>query len=61
LAKHDAEILRQMAGYRNRMVHFYHEIGPEELYDICTTHLDEIHLLLTKLVRWTRKDLKLKQ
>jgi uncharacterized protein YutE (UPF0331/DUF86 family) len=61
LAKHDAEILRQMAGYRNRMVHFYHEIGPEELYDICTTHLDEIHLLLTKLAKWTRKDLKLKQ
>lgn len=61
LAKHDAEILRQMAGYRNRMVHFYHEIGPEELYDICTTHLDEIRLLLTKLTKWTRKDLNAKK
>ena len=61
LGKHDAEILRLMAGYRNRMVHFYHEIGPEELYDICTTHLDEIRLLLTKLAKWTRKDLNAKK
>lgn len=24
--------MRVLAGYRNRMVHFYHEMTPEELY-----------------------------
>ncbi|MGD9346121.1 MAG: DUF86 domain-containing protein, partial [Candidatus Aminicenantes bacterium] len=28
LHKKDADVLRKMAGYRNRMVHFYHEISP---------------------------------
>jgi uncharacterized protein YutE (UPF0331/DUF86 family) len=30
----EAESMRKMAGYRNRMVHFYHEITPEELHEI---------------------------
>ena len=32
LSRKDADLLRQMAGYRNRMVHFYHEISAEELF-----------------------------
>jgi uncharacterized protein YutE (UPF0331/DUF86 family) len=58
LSRKDADLLRQMAGYRNRMVHFYHEIGPEELYDICTLHLDEIQLLCSRLVRCLKKPKK---
>jgi uncharacterized protein YutE (UPF0331/DUF86 family) len=27
VSKEEGRILREMAGYRNRMVHFYHEIG----------------------------------
>jgi uncharacterized protein YutE (UPF0331/DUF86 family) len=50
LNRKDADLLRQMAGYRNRMVHFYHEISPEELFDICGHHLDEIQLLSNRLV-----------
>ena len=50
LTRKDADLLRQMAGYRNRMVHFYHEISPEELFDICTHHLDEIDLLCDRLI-----------
>jgi uncharacterized protein YutE (UPF0331/DUF86 family) len=50
LARKDADLLRQMAGYRNRMVHFYHEISPEELFDICAHHLDEIQVLSHRLV-----------
>jgi len=50
LARKDADLLRQMAGYRNRMVHFYHEISPEELFDICAYHLDEIQVLSHRLV-----------
>lgn len=54
LTRQDADLLRQMAGYRNRMVHFYHEISPEELFDICAHHLDEIQLLSRRLVRKLR-------
>lgn len=58
LQKKGADTLRQMAGYRNRMVHFYHEISPEELQEICAHHLDDINTLLNKLLDWVRKDTK---
>jgi uncharacterized protein YutE (UPF0331/DUF86 family) len=51
----EAELMRKMAGYRNRMIHFYHEVGPEELHEICLYHVDEIKLLADKLVQWTKK------
>jgi len=35
LNEREAELLTKMAGYRNRMTHFYHEITSEELYNIC--------------------------
>lgn len=53
----DTELMRKMAGYRNRMVYFYHEITPEELHEICLNHLDEIKLLAEKLVRWTKNQI----
>ena len=31
---HEPELMRKMAGYRNRMVHFYNEITSEELHGI---------------------------
>ena len=58
LQKKEADTLRQMAGYRNRMVHFYHEISPEELQEICAHHLNEIEVILKKLLDWVRKDKK---
>ena len=24
-----------LTGYRNQLVHFYHEVLPDELYDVC--------------------------
>jgi len=51
----EAELMREMAGYRNRMVHFYHEITPEELHEICLYHLNEIKLITDKLVQWTKE------
>lgn len=50
------ELMRKMAGYRNRMVHFYHEITPEELHEICVNHLDEIKLLLERLLQWIKEN-----
>jgi uncharacterized protein YutE (UPF0331/DUF86 family) len=50
LNEDEAELMRKMAGYRNRMVHFYHEIPPDELHEICLNHLDEIKLLLDRML-----------
>lgn len=54
LEEEEAELLRKMAGYRNRMVHFYHDISPEELLDICLNHTDEIDRLLERMLQWLR-------
>jgi uncharacterized protein YutE (UPF0331/DUF86 family) len=51
----ELELMRKMAGYRNRMVHFYHEITPEELHEICLNHLEELKLLLETLLQWIRE------
>ena len=42
ISQGQAEKLRLMAGYRNRLVHFYHEIGDRELYLILTSNLSDI-------------------
>jgi len=56
LRKKEADLLTKMAGYRNRMTHFYHEITSEELYEICRGHLDEIELVLNRLIEWLREN-----
>jgi uncharacterized protein YutE (UPF0331/DUF86 family) len=38
--------LKKMAGYRNRLTHFYSEITPEELFDIISTDLGDINTFL---------------
>jgi uncharacterized protein YutE (UPF0331/DUF86 family) len=47
-----AKTLRILAGYRNRMVHFYHEISSRELYEICTKEMDDIEKVLRELLAW---------
>lgn len=44
--------MAKLAGYRNRMVHFYQEISNQELYEICTDHLGDIEELLSILLKW---------
>ncbi|HCU25328.1 MAG TPA: hypothetical protein DF383_09935, partial [Deltaproteobacteria bacterium] len=38
--------LKKMAGYRNRLVHFYAEIAPKELYDLLNQNLGDIETFL---------------
>lgn len=57
LNREDMELMKRMAGYRNRMVPFYNEITPEELNEISLYHLDEIKLLAEKLAKWKKKTL----
>jgi len=54
LGPDEANLLREMAGYRNRLVHFYDEVSVEELYEICTKGLNDIERLTQALVQWIR-------
>ena len=52
LNKEESRLLAVLAGYRNRMVHFYHEISPEELYAICIRDIEDLLRLAQVLRRW---------
>ena len=54
LSAADAELLVRLAGYRNRLVHFYHAVGDEELRLICRDHVRDIDYLLHALLGWLR-------
>lgn len=41
------EVLVKMAGYRNRLTHFYAEVTARELYDILQHHLTDIETFLS--------------
>ncbi|HTG35437.1 MAG TPA: DUF86 domain-containing protein [Thermoanaerobaculia bacterium] len=44
--------LRLMARYRNRMVHFYDDVTPPELYGILTKERQDVEEILTAVQRW---------
>jgi uncharacterized protein YutE (UPF0331/DUF86 family) len=44
--------LRKMAGYRNRLVHFYDEVSAPELHEILTTRLEDVREALDALRAW---------
>jgi uncharacterized protein YutE (UPF0331/DUF86 family) len=51
----DLEIpLVQMAGYRNRLVHFYHEVTPAELFDIIQSDLGDLERAVRHLKDYAR-------
>jgi uncharacterized protein YutE (UPF0331/DUF86 family) len=52
LSEATATKLRILAGYRNRMVHFYHEITREELHNICTDEVSDVEEVLNEMVAW---------
>lgn len=54
LGKSEADLLRDMAGYRNRMVHFYHEVTPEELFSLARNRLGDVEVVLEALLAWYR-------
>lgn len=54
LSKEDADLLRLLAGYRNRLVHFYHEVGQDELYEVCQKHLQDIERLAGAYRDWLK-------
>ena len=52
LYQSEGDLLRKLAGYRNRLVHFYDEISEKELYEICSTKLDDIDTILNSILKW---------
>ncbi|MBE2199950.1 MAG: DUF86 domain-containing protein [Anaerolinea sp.] len=48
----DAALLRLLAGYRNRLVHFYHEVSAAELYEICSQELGDIEKIIAAYRQW---------
>lgn len=55
LSKQEGALLRQMAGYRNRLVHFYHEVPDEELYDLCTRQLTDFEQICEAVLQWLKE------
>ena len=51
--------LTEMAGYRNRLVHFYDEVTNEELYTICTERVSEIEAVIDEILAWLRSHPKM--
>ena len=51
-----ARLLSTLAGYRNRLVHFYHEVTSEELYEICRNNLDNLLRIKNALRKWVNEN-----
>jgi len=54
LSQDDVTLLHTLAGYRNRLVHFYHEVTTEELYRICKDELNDILVMKKAYIDWLR-------
>jgi uncharacterized protein YutE (UPF0331/DUF86 family) len=50
-----AMTLLKMAGYRNRMVHLYFDVGPAEVYTILQDHLADIDRFVSEMVRFMER------
>lgn len=50
-----ADILIDMAGYRNRLTHFYDEVTTLELFDICAHRSADIQCVRDAMLDWLRR------
>lgn len=50
-----SDVLYKMAGYRNRMVHFYREVTPHELYQVITSHFSDLERFNKEIVVFVKK------
>jgi uncharacterized protein YutE (UPF0331/DUF86 family) len=48
-------LMRKLAGYRNRLVHFYADVNADELYEICASRLGDVELIVNSLRSWLAK------
>ena len=52
ISTEEMKLMQKLAGYRNRLVHFYHDVSADELYEICTSHLGDIEKIDNALRIW---------
>lgn len=52
----DLELMLKLAGYRNRLVHFYHDVSADELFEICASHLGDVEKIANALRSWLVKN-----
>ena len=45
-------LMQKLAGYRNRLVHFYHDVNADELYEICNSRLGDVETIANSLRSW---------
>jgi uncharacterized protein YutE (UPF0331/DUF86 family) len=50
-----SEQLRLMAGYRNRLVHFYDEVSEKELFQILRNNLGDIEEFVRQIAAFLQK------
>jgi uncharacterized protein YutE (UPF0331/DUF86 family) len=55
ITKDLAERLKLMAGYRNRLVHFYHEVTDKELFSIVNNNLSDIENFVKEIKDFIEK------
>lgn len=48
----DGSLMRRIAGYRNRMVHFYNEVTSQELFLLATEHVSDLEKRCDAMVGW---------
>jgi uncharacterized protein YutE (UPF0331/DUF86 family) len=52
LSAAEVELLAKLSGYRNRLVHLYHEVEAQELFEICQTRLGDVERIKQAYQRW---------
>lgn len=51
----ETALFGRMAGYRNRLVHFYDRVSEAELHRICSESLGDVERVLAAMHRWIRE------
>lgn len=48
--------LYKMAGYRNRLTHFYFEVSPEEMYKVIQNNLGDFEIFMKHIKKLMSQD-----
>ena len=54
ISESEMKLMQKLTGYRNRLVHFYHDVSVDELYEICSSRLGDIERIADALRKWLR-------
>lgn len=55
ISKKETVLMQVLAGYRNRLVHFYHEVSAEELHEVCAHRLGDLEAIVDAYRRWLKE------